>query len=107
MSTTQLLMLQFTQGNQDKTIIFDASLNEQYAISTQATDHQVERNSNVTDHIRPLPIRINIDAVATNTPIDAIVLAPTKTAAGTVDKKIDVFLPDGTRIEAGSALQFE
>lgn len=50
--------------------LLDAVVNEQHSKSATVTDHQVETGTNVTDHIRPLPDRLTIEGIITNTPMD-------------------------------------
>lgn len=50
-------------------ICLDASVSEVHSGGSQVTEHQIEKGSNVTDHIRPLPAQLSIEAVITNTPI--------------------------------------
>lgn len=49
--------------------ILDAAVNEQHSTMAQITEHQVEQGVNISDHIRPMPKRITIEGVITNTPI--------------------------------------
>ena len=63
------VMLTYTIGEQNRQVILDASVNESHTAQAQITEHQVEKGSNVTDHIRPMPQRISIDGLVTNTPI--------------------------------------
>lgn len=50
-------------------ITLDASVNEQHMNTAQVTEHQVESGPNITDHIRPLPQKLSIEGMITNTPI--------------------------------------
>lgn len=66
-----------SQGNSvTGSVILDASVSEQHTIGAEVTRHQVETGSDVTDHIRPLPQKISIEGIVTNTPI-ASPLSPT------------------------------
>ncbi len=47
----------------------DASEREQHDVSAEVTRHQVEKGPDVTDHIRPLPRKVTIDFLVSNTPI--------------------------------------
>lgn len=49
--------------------VLDAAVNENHQTSAQVTEHQVEQGVNITDHIRPMPKRISIEGIITNTPI--------------------------------------
>lgn len=50
-------------------VYLDASLNEQHGAQAQVTEHQVESGPNVTDYIRPLPRRLSITGIVSNTPL--------------------------------------
>lgn len=63
-----LLTFEFESGDSD-TVMLDASISETHSNSAQISDHQVERGPNVTDNIRILPKRLNIEAMVTNTPV--------------------------------------
>lgn len=45
----------------------DASINEQHQKSAELTKHPVETGSDVTDNIRPLPGKLTIEGIVTNT----------------------------------------
>ncbi len=47
----------------------DASITEQHTTTTQVTEHPVESGPDVTDHIRPMPRRISLSGIISNTPI--------------------------------------
>jgi hypothetical protein len=47
----------------------DASVSEQHTITAQVTEHPVENGPDVADHIRPLPRRVVLSGIVTNTPI--------------------------------------
>lgn len=50
-------------------VIIDASVNERHGASAQVTEHQVETGPNIVDHIRPMPRKLTIEGIITNTPI--------------------------------------
>lgn len=50
-------------------VVIDASEFETHQFDAQVTDHPVEVGVNVVDQIRPLPVRIEIQGVISNTPI--------------------------------------
>lgn len=49
----------------------DASISEAHGAQAEASSHQVETGSNVTDHVRPLPNAFSLEGVVTNTPLGA------------------------------------
>lgn len=63
-----LLKLDFPDGSRSVQIQLDASVNETHLTNAQITEHQVETGSNITDHIRPMPKKLSLEAVITNTP---------------------------------------
>jgi hypothetical protein len=52
-------------------VYLDASVNENHQANAQVTEHRVESGQNVTDYIRPLPRRLSIEGLVTNTPLSA------------------------------------
>jgi len=50
-------------------ITFDGTVRESYELDTDITDHPVEKGANVTDHSRPKPDMLTIDALFTDTPL--------------------------------------
>jgi len=73
MSSPQPVALSYTfsdgSGGQ---VILDASVSENHVASAQVTQHQVETGPDVTDHIRPMPQKLTIEGVISNTPISAV-----------------------------------
>lgn len=65
-------------------IILDATIQEDYNFSAEATQHPVEEGSDITDNYRVNPFRYTVDGFVTNHPIDP----PTTQAEGVfeVDK---------------------
>jgi hypothetical protein len=53
-------------------LILDVTLNEQHAITSEATTHPVETGSDITDHIRALPQRISLEGMISNTPLRGV-----------------------------------
>lgn len=51
-------------------VMLDASIGEQHIGASQVTEHQVENGPDVADHIRPMPNKVSIDGIITNTPIN-------------------------------------
>lgn len=74
MAESQQLLLSYVlpNGNTDS-IYLDAAVNEQHVTSAEVTSHPVEPSAtgsiNVTDYIRPMPKRISITGLITNTPL--------------------------------------
>lgn len=64
-----VLTYQISSKTFAQTIVLDASVNEMHTTAAEVTDHQVEKQPNVVDYIRPLPRKIQIEGVVTNTPI--------------------------------------
>lgn len=50
-------------------IEFDASVSEAHDLENEITQFPVEKGADISDHIRPLPERITINGIVTNTPI--------------------------------------
>jgi hypothetical protein len=69
--TPQKVLITWTFPDSSATgqVILDASLSEQHITTAEVTKHQVERGSDITDHIRPLPARLSLEAIVTNTPL--------------------------------------
>lgn len=51
------------------TIVIDAAVTETHTLSNTVTDHPVEEGSNVSDHSRPEPDKIQLDCVVSDTPL--------------------------------------
>lgn len=68
-SSPELVSLSFTIGDEDVVLSFDASLNEQHGGQAQVSEHPVEKGPNITDNVRPLPRRVSLEAMVSNTPI--------------------------------------
>lgn len=47
----------------------DATVRQNHVASAQVTSKRVEKGANVTDHIRPMPPKLTLEGVVTNTPI--------------------------------------
>lgn len=50
-------------------INFDASIDEGYESTAEATEHAVEQGAAVSDHVRPNPDTLSFNAYVTNTPV--------------------------------------
>jgi len=50
---------------------FDCVTSETHEGASMATEHTVESGVPLTDHVRPLPRRLTLEAIVTNTPLDA------------------------------------
>lgn len=53
-------------------IEFDATLSEQHTSSAQVTEHPVETGANITDHVRPMLDKVQLEGFITNTPINSL-----------------------------------
>jgi hypothetical protein len=51
---------------------FDAVISEEHASSAEATEHPVEEGIAITDHVKPNPARLSLQAVVTNTPLNQV-----------------------------------
>lgn len=52
-------------------VILDASISETHSSSADITKHPVENGFSITDHIRPLPPKLSITALVSNTPLSS------------------------------------
>jgi len=52
-------------------LFLDCSVNENHMTSAIVTTHNVEAGLPVTDYIRPMPARLSINGIVTNTPLTA------------------------------------
>lgn len=59
-----------TRPTKIESIALDAALREVHSGEVEVTEHPVEQGSNITDHTRPKPDRLTIDAIVSNTPIN-------------------------------------
>lgn len=51
----------------------DASMSEDHAFNSEISTHPVETGTDITDHVRNLPITINLECVVSDTPIGEFV----------------------------------
>lgn len=58
-----------TQTGQTEYFGFDATLQETTSLESDVTEHPVERGLNVTDHVREKPVKIVIDVLQTDFPL--------------------------------------
>lgn len=63
-------------------LLIDASPARTHTASAQVTEHPVEKGSPATDHIRPMPRRVTIEGIITNTPLGAPPTAATNDVGG-------------------------
>jgi hypothetical protein len=63
------VLLSYSLNDQTFNVILDASIDEQHSAQATITDHPVETGPSVTDHIRPLPRKLVLRGMTTNTPI--------------------------------------
>lgn len=59
----------YTEGQEVKTVLFDATVQEIHAVTAQKTEHPVERGAPITDHVEPGAKRYSAEVVVSNTPI--------------------------------------
>ncbi len=77
---------------------FDCSVSETHVDEAEITDHPVEGGADMTDHIRKLPVSLELNGLITNTPV-AIMASLTGGSPVTTD--VLPFVLD--RVEAGYA----
>lgn len=63
---------------------FDASIQEDHEAESVVTDFPVEEGADISDHIRPVPERITINGIVSNTPLT--LLAVLGSLPGSVDR---------------------
>lgn len=76
------LQFEWTIDNQSTTILFDASIKEEFDGTAQIPDHPVEKGQGITDNIRPMPDVLRVTAMVTNTPIVQKVFLPSTASQG-------------------------
>lgn len=70
-STQQLFILSRTRaGGLVGTITVGAAISEAINLDNTTTDHPVEEGADITDHVRPEPVRISADCWISNSPTD-------------------------------------
>lgn len=71
-STQQLFILSRARaGGLVGTITVGAAISEAINLDNTTTDHPVEEGSDITDHVRPEPVKISADCWISNSPTDA------------------------------------
>lgn len=90
--------MQWTLNGQQTTVQFDASISEQHTGTAQVSQHQVETGPNITDHIRPMPMTLSLQAFVTNTPINSGILSPTASPAGQITNGVLQFSSSFNRV---------
>jgi hypothetical protein len=78
-------------------IAFDATPNELHSNEAETTDHPVEEGSDISDHVRKRPRKIELNGLVTNTPI--VFLASLRAES----PKTDDLLPTDDRVETAYA----
>ena len=63
-----------------KNFEIDAAISEQHEMTSEITDHPVEKGADITDHVRPKPRRYTLTGLVSDDPIGA--LAKRRTADG-------------------------
>lgn len=54
---------------ESRTLTFDCTLKEQAQNTAQVTSHEVEDGAPITDHVRPQPVRLTLQVVASTAPL--------------------------------------
>lgn len=49
--------------------VVDAALSEDHSFDSEVTSFPVERGSNITDHIRQLPVSVTVEGIVSDTPV--------------------------------------
>lgn len=55
--------------------LIDATVSQSHDRSFQVTSHPVEAGADVTDHVRALPVRLTLDCVVSNAPLEPVASA--------------------------------
>lgn len=92
-------------GGGNHTIYFDATTNEQHSSTAHVTTHKVESGPDITDHIRPLPRRLSLQAVITNTPLVTYRFQNTTQIIGQVSSSFESVSLSPTLLNQGQTLQ--
>lgn len=56
-------------GGAEKSFFFELTRAETHTYEQDVTEHPVERGFNVTDHVRPVPVKVDIEVVQSQTPL--------------------------------------
>jgi hypothetical protein len=72
--------------------LIDAFLTEEHTYESDVTEYPVESGANITDNIRPKPIRVNITGIVSDTPLEPIASARAKQTSTTNSDDLE-FLP--------------
>jgi hypothetical protein len=64
-----MLLLSYALNGQSVSIGLDAAIRQTHNETADITSHQVETGLPATDNIRPLPFKITIEGMVTNTPV--------------------------------------
>jgi len=64
-----MIKLVWQEAERTYLLTFDAVTSEQYDLETQVTEHPIEKGSPLVDHVRPLPVRITLEGLVTDTPV--------------------------------------
>lgn len=80
----------------------DAALSEKHSFNSEATEFPVESGADLTDHIRHLPIEVDIEGVVSDTPIGDMVAL--RSEAAPVAPQIGPELPPDAQIPSALAL---
>ena len=93
-----VIMMNWTINDRPRSVLFDASINESHIGSAQVTEHQVETGSNVSDHVRAMPLRLSLQAMVSDTPLQNNVLTP---EGGDTQRVVTIFNALTEAMQAG------
>ncbi len=65
----RLVTISWTDEGAAQVLSFDASVAERHSLVSEVTDHPVESGANIADHIRPVPLELDLEGVISNTPL--------------------------------------
>jgi hypothetical protein len=115
MSVTELIFGGKTRATVG-VVQFDASVSEVHTDEMEITDHPVEEGSDISDHIRKMPITLEMNGVITNNPIVFLASARAKSPVttdtgntsdrvGTGYDKLRELQETGERIDVATSLR--
>ncbi len=97
-------------------IEFDASISEIHSDEVEITDHPVEVGSDVSDHIRKLPVTLELNGVVTNNPLVFLAsffakspkkndLLPTQDRVGAAYDELRRIQDNGEQVDVATSLR--
>ena len=87
------------------TLVLDASLEEEFSYDSEVSSFPVESGSTITDNIRPLPIKVSIKGVVSDTPIGAMIAV--RSEEGFASQDLSARALAATTAERGSQTALE